>query len=392
MMARATPHPGPLPQGERERKAPSPCGRGLGEGVRRGWLHAVAILLLSLSTAHATPPPDRLAILQRGVNLTNWFRYPARQDAAAIRTYMSDAAMADLHRAGFTYVRLPVQPEFLLGATAERTALLGEAVARLQRQGLGVVVELHPTTWHLETSAADRERLVSTWRLIAPVLAKLDPKLTFPEIVNEPVFSDDMAGWEALQQQVLAVIRPALPAYTIVLTGNDWSSLDGLLRLHPVADADVVYAFHFYEPSVLTTLAEFDSSLDKSALATLPFPVSQPCVRTNATGRTLAVMRYYCSQPSDEAALDERIALAADWSRRNHAVVIAGEFGATSQLNAPARLAWLGAVRRALEGQHLGWALWGYDDRMGFGVARPPSGRPVLNPDVLRALGLHPPG
>ena len=391
-MTRATPSPQPSPPRGRRKKLSPPWGRGLGEGVARYVVVLLAYLLTALVPAQATPPPDRLAILQRGVNLTNWFRFPARQDAASIRAYMSDAAMADLHRAGFTFVRLAVQPEFLLGATAERTALLGEAVARLQRQGLGVIVELHPTTWHLETAAADRARLLSTWRLIAPVLAKLNPKLTFPEIVNEPVFSGDEAGWETLQRQVLAVLRPALPFFTVVLTGNDWSSVNGLVGLHPVSDPDVVYTFHFYEPSVLTTLAEFDPSLDKKALATLPFPVTEPCVRVSVTGQTASVMRYYCSQHWDAAAVANRIALAADWARRNKAVVLAGEFGASSDLNAPARLAWLGDVRRALEAQHIGWALWGYDDRMGFGVPRPPSGRPVLNPALLNALGLHSPG
>jgi len=351
----------------------------------------LAYLLTALIPAQAIPPPDRLAALQRGVNLTNWFRFPARQDAASIGAYMSDAAMADLRQAGFTFVRLAVQPEFLLDETTERTALLGGAIGRLQRQGLGVVVELHPTTWHLETSAADRDRLASTWRVVAPVLAELDPNLTFPEIVNEPVFSGDMAGWEALQEQVLAVIRAALPSFTIVLTGNDWSSVNGLVGLHPVSDPNVVYTFHFYEPSVLTTLAEFDPSLDKKALATLPFPVADPCVRVSVTGQTAAVMRYYCSQHWDAAAVANRIALAADWARRNNAVALAGEFGASSDLNAPARSAWLGDVRRALEAQHIGWALWGYDDRMGFGVPRPPSGRPVLNPALLNALGLHSP-
>jgi endoglucanase len=57
-------------------------------------------------------------------------------------------------------------------------------------------------------------------------------------------------------------------------------------------------------------------------------------------------------------------------------------------LNAPARLAWLGAVRETCEQQSIGWALWGYDDSMGFAL-RPPGGPRRLDPEVLRALGLH---
>ena len=50
--------------------------------------------------------------------------------------------------------------------------------------------------------------------------------------------------------------------------------------------------------------------------------------------------------------------------------------------------AWLGAVREACEQQSIGWALWGYDDSMGFAL-RPPGGPRRLDPEVLRALGLH---
>lgn len=358
--------------------------------ARRAVLAALPLLLAATAVAHAQPPADRLAVLRRGVNLTNWFRYPARQDAASIRAYIGESAIEDLRQAGFTFVRLAVQPEFLLGA-AERTGLLAEAIARLQRHGLGVIVELHPTTWRLESVPDDRARLVATWRMLAPVLARFDPRLTFAEIVNEPVFTGDSAGWEALQREALATIRAGNDAVTVVLSGNDWSSLDGLLRLRPVADGNVVYGFHFYEPSVLTTLAGFQPGLDQAALARLPFPVGEPCPPGPAEWQTAAVMRYYCDGGWDEPKLRARIALAADWAHRNRVVVLAGEFGASDRLNTPARLAWLSAVRRSLQAQHLGWALWGYEDSMGLSVPRPPGARPRLNPEVLGALGLRNP-
>jgi hypothetical protein len=49
----------------------------------------------------------------------------------------------------------------------------------------------------------------------------------------------------------------------------------------------------------------------------------------------------------------------------------------------------LAAVRRSCERHGIGWALWGYDDSMGFGV-RPAPGAPTprLDPGVLAALGL----
>jgi hypothetical protein len=232
----------------------------------------MALLGAGLAPGQAAPPSDRLAALQRGVNLTNWFRYPARQDDAALRSYLSDAAMAGLRAAGFTFVRLAVQPE-LVQAAPHRLALLVEAITRLQRHGLAVVLAPFPTTWHLEDNLTDQDRLLAFWRTTAPALRTLDPRLTYPELLNEPVFAGSPQAWDALQHAGLAVIRTALPGATVVLTGADWGGIDGLAALTPVADPNVIYSFHFYEPAELTALAAYRPGLDRAALARLPFPM-----------------------------------------------------------------------------------------------------------------------
>jgi len=349
----------------------------------------------------AAPSPERLAALARGVNLTNWFRFPPRADDEALRTYISDTAIAALRRAGFSFVRLAVQPE-LLEASPHRLDLLVESVRRLQQAGLAVVVEAHPTTWHLEQSAADRGRLLAFWRLVAPALRPLDPRLTYPEILNEPVFAGAPQAWEALQDDALAVVRAALPDLTVVLTGSDWGGVDGLAALHPVSDPDVVYSFHFYEPSELTALAAYRPGLDRAALARVPFPSDDAGCRAAADSAaddaTRGLMAFVCSMHWDAARVGARIERAAAWGRDHHVPVLLGEFGATRALNAPARLAWLEVVRRACERRGVGWALGGYDDSMGFGVdpraARRPapgggvSGRSVMDRATLSALGL----
>jgi endoglucanase len=127
--------------------------------------------------------------------------------------------MRDLRRAGFTFVRLPVQPEVL--ARPGVPGALADAISRLLRHGLGVVISPHPVDWHLEKSSGDRARLLAVWRTLASVLRPFDPRLTFAEVLNEPVFPHDPHAWAALQRDVLAEIRARLPVNTVVLTGND---------------------------------------------------------------------------------------------------------------------------------------------------------------------------
>ncbi len=337
-------------------------------------------------------PAGRLAMLRHGINLTNWFRFPPHTDRASIRDYLSDAAINDLTRVGFSFVRLAVEPAF--GETDAARTLLQAQVARLERHGLAVVIALHPRDWHLESSSTDRTALFRFWDRMAPALRGLDPRLTFPELLNEPVFPNDADGWEVLQDRLRHRVRAALPRDTIVLTGNDWGSISGLQKLTPSDDPNVIYSFHFYDPVELTSLAAWHAGLDRSALARLPFPAPDPLACDSAFGSTdpvtTGVARFYCHQRWTAASLENRITTAARWAGQHHVALLAGEFGATAQLNRPARLAWLEAVRQACEAAGIGWALWGYDDAMGFDLSRPPPSRPPLDIAVLRALGLAP--
>ncbi len=358
----------------------------------------LAALLLAVAPAAALPPPERLAVLQRGVNLTNWFRFPARADPASLRAYLDPAALAALRRARFGFVRLAVQPELLEDGQSEaagRLAALDDAVLRLQAAGLGVVLTPHPRDWRPEASVSERARLLRFWRRLAPLLVRHDPRLTFAELVNEPVFHGDPAGWAALQAGLAASVRALLPRTTLLVSGNDWASLDGLLALSPLADPNLVYTFHFYEPPVLTTLGAFEPGLDPAALGRLPFPAPdrQACLaaaQAGTAGRTRAVIAYYCALGCDTAWVDRRIALAGAWARRYRQAVLLGEFGAAAGLMRGGPRAGRGAGRGAAGAAGSGGALWGYDDSMGFGVL--PAGRgqtaAPLDAGVLAALGL----
>jgi len=348
-------------------------------GVRRRDLLGL-MATLPLVTQGAAP-------LRRGINVTHWFRYPPSADGGALAAYLSTPAMTSLRRAGFDFVRLPVQPAVVAG---DRVKALVEAIRRLQQHGFAVIVGPHPP------GGGDPVGLLDFWARVAPHLAGLDRYMTIPEIVNEPVFDGDAAGWAALQTKALHVIRASLRGRLVLLTGNDWGGIDGLCGMRPADDPDTLYSFHFYEPPELTSLAAYRPGLDRAALARLPFPTTASgCAALDATrdAATRDVIRFLCATRWDAAAVDARIAKAAAWGARNRVPVLLGEFGASAALNRPARLGWLAAVRAACERRGIGWALWGYDDMMGFGIPAAPAGTaarpaPVLDGGVLAALGL----
>jgi len=340
-----------------------------------------------------------LAQLSRGIAITNWFRFPASTDPAKLAAYMPDAVMAELRARGFTFVRLPVQQSFLAPAgipDAARLSSLAAAVMRLRRANLAVVVALFGDGWKLETSAADRVALVRLWSSLAPALGKFGVEAVFPELLNEPVFVGAPSAWASLQADTLRAIRVSSQDATVVLTGANWGSVEGLLALAPVADRNVIYSVHSYDPTILTTLAAFQPNLDRAMLARLPFPMTnlttcRAIAGSTPDATTRSIANFYCTDSWIEARVATRLGKVAAWSEANgNSAILLGEFGAAQALNTPARVAWLNAMRRTAEGNGFGWSLWGLDDVMGFAVPRPVPARPVFDAAVLTALGLRP--
>ncbi len=367
----------------------------------------VSILVAAAMTAlfHAVPavaqpPAARIAVLARGINVTHWFRFVPDRRARSMSRYMDDPALAALKRAGFTYVRLAVGPEEVMEGqhiAPDMLQALAAAIGRIERSGLGVMIEPHPEMmqhWNLQRDAGAREKLFGFWRDLAPVLRRFPAAMTFPELVNEPSL-DDPAQWDALQARLVTQLRTTLPDSTVILTGTNWSSIDGLLKVRPIADRNVVYSFHTYEPQVLTLLAFWDSAVNKHQLAAnIPFPASDPAkcaaaIAPIADRHTHDVAKYWCSLHQDDASVERNLSRAVQWGKAHDASVAMTEFGASSELNAKARLAYLYAVRHSAEQLGLPWGIWGLDDQMGFGHA--PAGLSTpdqLSAGVMQALGL----
>ena len=367
--------------------------------LRRALL-AVVLALCVAAPASADAPSSRLPVLARGLNLAHWLRFPPSADDAALENYLDDADLASIRRAGFTYVRLAVGVEVVMQGrhiAPDKLAVIVRVIRRLQKAGLAVMTDPYPQgggNWQLDKNPEAQQILLGYWRDLAPALKRLPVGLTFPELVNEPM--SDPAAWTDLQARLLRVIRTALPDNTIVLTGTGWSSIDGLLKVQPVADRNVIYSFHTYEPSLLTLLGFWDKQIDKNDLAAhIPFPTSpQACHAAAAAARQdhdRGVIQYWCSHPQNETTLESDLRRATDWGHAHQVTVMITEIGAVGILNRPARDAYFSAMHQAATNLRLPWALWALDDQMGFDR---PVGRPAGSfrypADVVAALRLNP--
>jgi aryl-phospho-beta-D-glucosidase BglC (GH1 family) len=356
------------------------------------------ILLFFVTAAHAADQvaANRLATLAHGINITRWFANPHAPEF--YEHYISPDVFRQLKDAGFTYIRVPLAPSVFQGTDGNlnkgTVEILVAQLAMAEQAGLGVMMQPQRQQWKLQDAPQDRDLFLAFWDQLAPLLASLDKNLTFPELLNEPNFQNDR-DWDDLQSKALAVVRKHLPDSTVIVTGNHWSNVEGLTNTRVLPDKNVIYSFHFYEPSFLVAEYRSIAAEDMPAVAALPFPITNQAsclaaVNLAHNRDTQNQIKYYCAKSG--WTVDKVKALirrAAAWGQTYHVPVINTELGILNTRSTATRLTWIRIVRETCDESHMGWGIWGYDDGFGFDIHPDKTGQRPLDPKILAALALR---
>lgn len=372
--------------------------------MRKYLLLALLFGFGGLAASSAAVDPARVSRLTAGINLSHWFaQHPRTHGVYAhdwLRTYDRPADFALLAHAGFRHVRWPVEFEMFLDEAKpgelrpEYLADFDAALDEMLGAGLAVIVDWHarePTKDRLKTDDRLVEAGVALWGAMARHLASRDPDRVFFEVMNEPSGGMSPERWFSIQDRMVAAIRAAAPHHTIIVAGARWSGIDELRRMTPLADANVVYNFHFYEPMVFTHQTAAWPQMGLEPVKGLRYPMD-PANRDavlaavgNGKGR-----KYVAEYKADRAWIVQRLDQAAEWGRRYGVPLTCNEFGVYQVAAPPAdRDAWLRDVRTELEAQHIGWTMWDYAG--GFGVTHNEApGHRTLDAECVRSLGVNP--
>jgi endoglucanase len=377
------------------------------------------------------------AAFRRGINLWPWFaltrEFPPPSRAYAWPPFESNrprpsaADLAALHRVGFDFVRLPVDPGPFLAANRDQgrqlLATVERAVESILAAGLSIVLDLHPNEathfWNAQQMLDESPRgsfgsfvdlVVDAARLLrtAP-----DGRATL-ELMNEPPPPCGSADWQKQQLHLLATVRSTAPDLRVMLTGACGSLPEGLLTLAPTDDPNVVFTFHYYWPYLFThqgatwmteepiyrylrsvpwpaTAGDLDSTV-----AIFRDQVMADAALSKAEREALLIqgrdkLATYFAAEVDRSNIDKDFAPIDKW-RELHNIssdrILLGEFGATKWASPLDRARYVRDVRGAAEARGFGWAFWNLFDVMGITVDDQTH---VLDGAILAALGLQTP-
>jgi hypothetical protein len=414
-------------------------------GRRRVLTSAGASLALASPLAAAGTGLAPAPLLRRGVNIHHMLNWPQHRGELPItyvwppfgdKAYSTGAAtLSALRRAGFTFIRLTLDPAiFMASDSAGRQALVAIVIARVRQlliAGFEVVLDLHPVAEN-PTYAPERLTMpaspafpayLETVKLLASALRALPPDQVALELMNEPNPGgrDSVGGWQRMLESLHAAARGAAPNLTLVLSGANWSAMQGLTRidLAPFRRSNVLYTFHYYEPHLFTHQGVAKASPERyfggllwppqeSQFGEMAALVRQRVFEDPTLGAAERVERAaeakkYLSRYMGVADAPGQIVrdfeVVARWASDNAIAprrILLGEFGAyrsSSETAAvrSARINWIQAVRKVAEAKGFGWAYWVLREASagqgGFGLL--PSGADLgFERDAIRALGL----
>lgn len=413
----------------------------LGTMIKTLMAAVCALAMLALPAGAAT------FSMKRGLNLDQWVTWPAEDkwgERQAIlpypewRKFLKADDLEALKDAGFDFLRMPVDPApFLSDRTA---ALRGDLFASvldsarmINRAGLKVVVDLHliPAGGNRKIgmsevmdNPATFDAYVDVVRAMAKTLAREDPRLVALELMNEPIVDCDEDGtslWPGRQKQLFAAARASATRLTLVLTGGCYSNAASLAKVDPkaIADDNIIWAFHSYDPFLLTHQGATWAGDFIQYVTGLPYPLTavpkarldmaldtiRDRIRTEAPwARQSGLLAYLDEQVSAMdtpekllGVMDAPFATVDAWARANGVKpqdITLGEFGMIRKeygngfvMPAAYRAAYVRDMIARAEAHGFSWSVWSYGGA--FGIVDAFDGEKA-EPDVMDMIrSLH---
>ena len=382
--------------------------------IPRCFAALLAVSLVPLLSAAQNPgtenPQSSIAFeraqhLQHGINTSTWFSQANDYSVQRLQSFTTANDIALIAKMGFDHCRLSIDGDqlmtwFYTQRDAHQTTgfmtELDRAVKIMLADHLSVIIDIHPTSQfkaELFQGNGGVGNFVDLWRALAQHFAATDPEHIFFEIMNEPE-QQDPYRWQGIQAQVVAAIRQVAPRNTIIASGAHWSGLPDLLVLDPLAENNIIYTFHDYEPFPFTHQGATWANPEVRTERAIPYPSTPENIAPKLDLEPSLAGQYFLDEYGenrwDAARMENSIEFAAKWSALHHAPVYCGEFGVFRDYAPPAaRAQWLHDMRVAMEKNHIGWAMWDYQG--GFSVVTKSNGATTPDQDVLTALGLHMP-
>lgn len=307
----------------------------------------------------------------KGVNLTGWFQTSSTKSIPFTKYNKKD--IENIKSLGCDVIRLPISLHYFTSGAPDYKVdtlfyqYLDQVIDWTEELQLNLIIDNH--TIEVAKSKTVEIPLLKIWPQIARHFKDRSTLVCY-EILNEPN-TLLAADWASIQAKVVDAIRVQDPKHTIVVTGADWGGIGGLTQLKKLADPNLIYSFHFYDPFLFTHQGATWTDPSMGDLKNVPFPYDatrMPTCPTSLKGTWIegSLSSSYRTDGT-MAKLKSTIDVAANYAKTNGVKIYCGEFGVYNLNSLDAdRVSWYQQVPAYLSSKLIPWTMWDYQG--GFGL------------------------
>ena len=328
----------------------------------------IASALIAKSTP--TPPKNRFLLFKRAKSLDNginisWYEQTWNRDILRHEP-LSDSDFKLMKQLGFKSIRLPVAFSFFESehiSDGEIFSQIDNIINKCNQYGFKVVICYHSGNLNESNYLVETKKISDLWlKITLKYLHKKNNDLFF-EIYNEPLPINPQI-WKDAAYNIVEAIRKIDPNRTLIIGASNYNSIYELSRFIRLADENIIYTFHFYEPFLFTHQG---APWIGNQVATIgvAFPYSAeyfPAINPRAVNTDGEKNYHKYPKDGNEQSVNDKIGIVKAWADKYGVPLLCGEYGVYNKYaDLNSRCNYIKAVRLTLAQMKIPGILWDYN-------------------------------
>ena len=316
----------------------------------------------------------RAQSLNNGINISwleqTWLPNPLAKQSISPTDFKLLASL------GFKAIRLPVAFEFYANKNINFNLVyqrIDFVLACCKQNHLKLIIDYHAGSLDDSNYFTQTQRIINIWQQVLTHYRHESADLLFADLFNEPTCSPQV--WKDAAYNIVTALRKKFPERTFLLGATNYNSIYELSRTERLADENLIYIFHFYEPFLFTHQG---ASWVGNQVATtgVPFPYNEqnfPQLSSLAVG-TWGETNYhqYRTDGNAQSVYDKLNGYVAPWRQKYDVPVLCTEFGAYNKYaDLQSRCNYIRAVKLALAQLKIPGMLWEYNGNFSVFEGKP---------------------
>ncbi|PJJ80449.1 glycoside hydrolase family 5 protein [Mucilaginibacter auburnensis] len=350
------------------------------------------VLILAASTLIATTAVAQVKAKNKPsiskVRLTTFKRAKSLDNGVSIswleQTWNKDILKRDIDQhdfnllkvLGFKSIRLPVafgffeQQKIPLDTVLKRI----DAIVNLcNKNQFKLVIDCHYGELNDTSYLTETPRIINIWLILTKRYKNVSADNLLFEIYNEPPHMNEKI-WKDAAYNITTAIRKVDVNRTLIVGASNFNSIYELSRFVRLADENIIYTFHFYEPFFFTHQGA-DWVGDQVATVGVPFPYSaEKFPKLNPKAKNTWGETNYAQYSTDgnEQALFDKLTIAKKWGEKYGVPILCGEYGVYNQYaDLDSRCRYIKAMRKTLKTLNIPGMLWDYNGTFSIFTGNP---------------------